>query len=431
MKGKGEIRTYWLVGHKEGPKPRLKKHFEDLKVDSPWLSKDASKSRPHITFFDEDMVSSARKGSLVPFDKTSAPSNTTSLYKKTLAGRSALANSILRLKSSYSNSCSTVGLSVNPEAAAETRISPKPSRRNWNFKFFNGKIRSMSTHHPGDAPLNHISMKESKSPSICKSPSYNTIESLNQRINTELGNYEDTNGPSPNSLTRSQLDGSLIEESSLTEVPDEEKSNQFTLYKSDESADEYGEDRPLLAADIFRSQNNHDSNRQVNDLAEEDDSFVNGLSQVQAIVHSPPDQFEGLLVVSQNGNSQSLSSFPHSNCDTSPSEKHFNSSPMANGPNISVDSAEKRAYYVALQDDAISIESEPSVDLPVVSSTSPNEHRSLAQPHHNSNGNDFVCLELSSSPNEPFYYQNHLVSSSSPASHSTPNGASMKIKSTV
>src|SRR5699024_5010961 len=99
MKGKGEICTYWLVGHVDGPKPRLKK-YDNIKVDSPFINKD--KSRLHITFLDDEAVpahSGGRKGSLIA-----------GLHRKP-TGRSPLANSFLRLKSTYSNSCSTVALS--------------------------------------------------------------------------------------------------------------------------------------------------------------------------------------------------------------------------------------------------------------------------------------------------------------------------------
>ena len=280
MKGKGDIRTYWLLGHVDGERHRLK-NYSNLKVEPLFVNKTGLR----ITFEDDQEggggaggkdgggglgSSHGRKGSLIH-----------GLHRK--GGRHGLgpraqANSILRLKSGYSNSCSTVALSNGPSHdalnsgysdAVPVRPSPKMSRLNiLNIgKLFNGKIRSMSTNHPaadgatmpttGNASAlamsasNSIPMKETaiRPPKgIIKSPSYNTIEMHSKRADLDLFDHSGEGGgdhypqhqhyPPHGSrsssrkgsveklhgyhqhhqklLSRSQLDGSMIEESSLS-----------------------------------------------------------------------------------------------------------------------------------------------------------------------------------------------------------------------
>lgn len=245
MKGKGDIRTYWLVGHVEGPKHRLK-NYDNLKVTDPLFVKQTGL---RITFEDEQEGKEGahgRKGSLIH-----------GLHRKGGHGRMgnrAQANSILRLKSAYSNSCNTVALSKGPSHNAlndveVVRPSPKSSRLNiLNLgKLFNGKIRSMSSNHPSaeegsistviaDTESNIIGLKETNaivnkpSKGIIKSPSYNTIEMLNKKADLDLFDHPDqsSRGSSRKGSVervhsqhhkfhpRSQHDDSMIEETSLS-----------------------------------------------------------------------------------------------------------------------------------------------------------------------------------------------------------------------
>lgn len=421
MKGKGEIRTYWLVGHVDGPRPRLK-HPENMKADSPWVNKD--KSRLHITFLDEDPQTHGRKGSLVTFEKGGLP-NAANIHKKVPIGRSPLASSFLRLKSTYSNSCSTVGLSNGPSTSnlnIEPRASPKPNKRNWNFKFFNGKIRSSSTNHPSDAPSNSISMKETKPPKgIIKSPSFNAIEGMHQRIDHDLldsaSHSRESIDKLQSKLQRSHLplDGSLIEESSLVDLPDSEQSAEFAGFKGDEFSDE--ENQPLLGRQIYRLPNNKTAiGRQVS-LAEVDEDLVEENADGVPDACGPGQPPNSLMTEKQSD--QVSKPFPHSNCDISSSNEPVRSSPRGSVDDAAAATSQNGGNTLR---HLISPEEPPSaVGRPV------NGHA-----EHKSSPSDTFRLDMAP-VSDNFYYEKHLVGSSlSSPPVATSNGtASVKIQSTV
>lgn len=236
MKGKGDIKTYWLCGHVDGPRPRLN-------VDSfdPRHSNRERIKSSQISLF--DAISSTRKGSLVTFDQN----NLTNLYKKSLLAKKRVSNM-------FSSSCNTF-------SQTEIRGSPKVNKRNWHFKFLNGKFRSNSTNQPNEGTANHILMKETKVPkSMIKSPSFNVIESYANELQTvELINNYLKNSIDVN---HRQTTDSLIMESNM-----DQRSSTGT--KSDEQEyvnDEYSEDRPLLS----KSYRNANINSQSS-LPEEDE----------------------------------------------------------------------------------------------------------------------------------------------------------------
>lgn len=219
MKGKGEIKTYWLCGHLDGPKPRL-----NVNTDNPvirWQDNDNTQSS-RISLFG-DSIASMRKGSLVTFDQNNL-NNLTNLYKKTLLSKK-------KTVSTFSNSCN---FGQREEAL---RKSPKISKRNWHFRFLSSKNRSNSTNQPNDAPPNHIVLKETRmAKQIIKSPSFNVIEAYAYQAAEEIVR--------PVGETSGYIgEDSFIEECNLDKV-----SSCGT--KSDEHefvVDDCAEDRPLLS----------------------------------------------------------------------------------------------------------------------------------------------------------------------------------------
>ena len=109
LKGKGEVKTYWLCGHVDGPQLRFDRS-KFTYVDSPWIQKDHKS--PITTIFQD--ISSTRKGSLVNHNEP----NLAKFYKKAIGG-GGLNTSFSRLKSAHSSSCNTFRPKV------ENHLSPK------------------------------------------------------------------------------------------------------------------------------------------------------------------------------------------------------------------------------------------------------------------------------------------------------------------
>lgn len=168
LKGIGDIKTYWLMGH-VGP---AKFRFDSSKftyVDSPWIQQD----KVPLDIFNDI---SNRKGSLIGIEKNEK--NLAKFYKNALA-MGGMNTSYSLLNTTHSNSCQFHG-------KAENHLSPKSLKKNWPLKkIFNAKIRFNSINSP-ESDSNNIALKENKNSNnntkaIIKSTSYNMIESLNMQ----------------------------------------------------------------------------------------------------------------------------------------------------------------------------------------------------------------------------------------------------------
>ncbi|KAJ6222298.1 hypothetical protein RDWZM_000843 [Blomia tropicalis] len=406
MKGKGEICTYWLLGHVDGPQPRLR-NLDDVEAHFPSRNKD--KTRPQITFLGDEIMSgdgdcgaasTSRKGSLVTFDKFSHISKKPSR---------SLVNSILRLKGGYSNSCNTVS-----NGGREVRASPKPAKRNWNFKLFNGKIRSMSNHRPDEGQASNssgnqtnqaIAMKETKPPKgIIKSPSYNTIETYSQqRRDSEL--MSDYDSDSSFSGIRARIGRSQCEKGPPVDEQTEKSfnTNQLPQYRSDlEFNDEYSEDRPLLGkCSIHRlGGNNKSITRQIS-LAEEDEEMEDS-SPIAGIVQRLDEI--GELEKRREADRTIL----QTDCDTYSSDKHVTSPLNASAPPVDTN------------------------QLNVGMATTNGDHKHLDSNHQLSSSSsvtEFVCLQITPNNADTYYYDNHLVNTTTATS--AVNGIGVKINGSV
>lgn len=153
LKGKGEVTTYWLEGHVDGPQPRLTADDYETILESRTRTQ-------HVTLFQEEVFMAGRKGSFSGHD--SGKVTTTHYFRKKanpLPPGAPMANSMLKLQSAFSNSCSVMS-SKKHAAAAARPLKPTTSpeeplhvhspkqKRAWHLGYINSKFRSFSTHQP-------------------------------------------------------------------------------------------------------------------------------------------------------------------------------------------------------------------------------------------------------------------------------------------
>ncbi|KAH7641403.1 guanylate cyclase-like protein 2 [Dermatophagoides farinae] len=298
LKGKGEVKTYWLCGHVDGPQLRFDRS-KFTYVDSPWIQKDHKS--PITTIFQD--ISSTRKGSLVNHNEP----NLAKFYKKAIGG-GGLNTSFSRLKSAHSSSCNTFRPKV------ENHLSPKSIKKNWPFRIFNHKSRSSSTNQPEieqQQQMNNIPMVDTSKPKspkfIIKSTSYNIIEAVNTKIiHDHHHHYSPHNQPHVNPIYSDNHHHHHHNDDDPIEQNDNTTSDQEDYHLHNEHCendDDEIENEPLLRK--YRKLNNNKNTGRKSSLQEEDDenddcdnSSDNGLNMMMMMMTNSEQKRPNGIVIS-------------------------------------------------------------------------------------------------------------------------------------
>lgn len=180
MKGKGQIKTYWLVDHIDGPRIRSTDNQKRIKH-----------ANFQISLFDEDVMGKMRKGSLVS-ESIKGSLLPTNIHRRAMLNNGLASSSLAKIASKISSSCSgfRTSYSILPtfegdkKEITKKQAGHKPGKSGW--KLFSGKTRSSSTKESSD-PQQIFLKDKPVSRKIIKSPSYNAIESYAHRyLETEI-----------------------------------------------------------------------------------------------------------------------------------------------------------------------------------------------------------------------------------------------------